>query len=456
MPNYNAPIPEAMDANFLCVEKQYLNHNDLYKFREDLVIASLYDPEKTVKLYKEDNRFFYFPRYYFKSRFQVFRNIIDNTSLGRPLSFTCSTTLWDYQQKAVNEFQGHVNKGVTGFFLNAAPGAGKTQMGIEMIRVLARRAMIVVPKKDLLHQWVERILKTTDIKEDRIGICQSGTIDWREKKIVIGLVHTLVKHQKDLAFAEAFGTVVFDECDSSVPPRTFAPVSVMFKAKYRIGMTASEIRSDGLDVVFRLNITEVKIKCEKSNTLDPMVIVCNYNYSSGELPYTSSRIAMKGMFLSLIADNEHRNNFIADQGAVAYGEGRYTAIMSDRLSQLNKIYELLVYHYNIPKRAIGYYIGENKKQENKRVADNCKLILATYGMMSRGTDIQRLSTLILATPRNEMIQVAGRIERALPGKPTPIILDIVDNDYAMAKQGLQKRLEYYFGRNLKVLEKTCP
>ena len=100
-------------------------------------------------------------------------------------------------------------------------------------------------------------------------------------------------------------------------------------------------------------------------------------------------------------------------------------------------------------------MGSNTKKENKRVAENCNIILATYGMMSRGTDIQRLSTLIIATPRNEMIQVAGRIERALPGKPFPVILDVVDTTYSLSRSGLNKRLEYYFSRNLKVLEKTC-
>jgi superfamily II DNA or RNA helicase len=221
-------------------------------------------------------------------------------------------------------------------------------------------------------------------------------------------------------------------------------------------MTASEKRADGMEYVFQVNIAEVNIKCEKSNTLDPTVVVCNYNHSSGELRSCPDRVAMKGMYLNLISKNQHRNHYIAEQGAVAFNEGRVTVIMSDRIAQLKDIHTFLVNKFNIPPKDIGFYLGANTKKENKRVADNCKLILATYGMMSRGTDIQRLSTLIIATPRNEMIQVAGRIERALPGKPFPVILDIVDNMYSISRSGLSKRLSYYFGRNLRVLEKTCP
>ncbi len=171
-----------------------------------------------------------------------------------------------------------------------------------------------------------------------------------------------------------------------------------------------------MEYVFQVNIAQVNIKCEKSNTLDPTVIVCNYNYTSGELRPCPDRVAMKGMYLNLISNNQHRNHYIADQGAIAYKEGRVTVIMSDRIAQLKYIHDFLVTMFKIPSRDIGFYMGSNSKKENKRVADNCQIILATYGMMSRGTDIQRLSTLIIATPRNEMIQVAGRIERALPRK----------------------------------------
>ena len=437
------------------ISKRYIDDARLNKFREQLIIASKFDAEKKVQLFYEDGAFFYFPRYFFNNRERVVGSLIDKTCKGGSLSFRSSTKLWDYQQKAVDEFQRHINQGKTGIFLNAAPGAGKTQMGIEMIRLLGRTAMIVVPKKDLIQQWVDRIIRTTDLKPADIGTCASGKIEWKGKKIVVGLVHTIVKYQRNIDFTEAFGTILFDECDSSVPPKTFAPAAVMFPATYRIGMTASEKRADGMEYVFQVNIAEVTIKCEKSNTLDPTVVVCNYNYSSGELKSCPDRVAMKGMYLNLISNNQHRNHYIASQGAIAFGEGRVTVIMSDRIAQLKHIHNFLVNTFKISSSVIGFYMGSNTKKENKRVAENCNIILATYGMMSRGTDIQRLSTLIIATPRNEMIQVAGRIERALPGKPFPVILDVVDTTYSLSRSGLNKRLEYYFSRNLKVLEKTC-
>lgn len=455
-PKQAAVIQEAIDGGYFAINKNYFGDSRLHTFRQQLILASKFDSEKKVQLFHEDGTFFYFPRYFFSDRKSLVSNVVDRTCKGDSVSFNSITKLWDYQQKAVSEFQSHINRGKTGIFLNAAPGAGKTQMGIEMIRLLGRTAMIIVPKKDLIQQWVDRIIKTTDLKLTDIGTCASGKIEWKEKKIVVGLVHTVVKHRNNHGFVNSFGTVLFDECDSSVPPKTFAPAAVMFPATYRIGMTASEKRQDGMDYVFRVNIAEVKIKCEKSNTLDPTVIICHYNYSSGQLKSCPDRVAMKGMYLNLITKNQHRNCYIADQGAIAYTEGRVTVIMSDRIAQLQDIYKFLTESFHIPTAAIGFYMGSNSKKENKRVAENCKIILATYGMMSRGTDIQRLSTLIIATPRNEMIQVAGRIERALPGKPFPIILDIVDNQYQISKTGLAKRLDYYFNRNLKVLEKTCP
>ena len=447
-------FPEAYDLNFLAVPKKYLTGYTLQQYREQLVITSKYDEEKSVAMYGEDENNFYFPRYFFKDRLNIIGKLHDSTNKGDPISFTMHTTLWDYQQKAISEFISHVGCGKTGFFLGAAPGAGKTQIGIKMLEILGRTAMIIVPKKDLVDQWVERILKTTDLTKADIGICQNGALNWQNKKVVVGVVHTVAKFTNFPEFQRNFGVVLFDECDSSVPPETFAPAATMFTAKYRIGMTASETRADGLHKVFQNHISEVQIFCEKSNTMVPEVVFINYRKSSGELPPSKSRIRLKGMLLNLLARNQDRNYFIAEYTKLAaVDENRPTVVMSDRISQLKDIHQILVNKFQIPKDKIGFYYGPNNKVENKRVADTCQIILATYGFMSRGTDVPRLSCIIFATYRNELTQIVGRIERAYPNKKTPLVIDFVDPSYSVCNLSREERLKYYFSRNLNVYEK---
>jgi superfamily II DNA or RNA helicase len=93
-----------------------------------------------------------------------------------------------------------------------------------------------------------------------------------------------------------------------------------------------------------------------------------------------------------------------------------------------------------------------KQEEKDKSAEDASIILASYGLASRGTDIPRLETLILATIRTDMRQVLGRIERFLVGKKTPIIIDIVDMFYKETKNSAKSRIDYYQGRGLQIKE----
>lgn len=441
--------------NFFIVPKKDISKADLTYYRQKLIAVNSYDEEKRISMYNEDDTYFYFPRYFFKDRNRVAKNIIDKTDEGSPASFNCNIKLWDYQQVAIDEFNSHLRDNRTGFFLGAAPGSGKTQMGIKMLHILGKTALIIVPKKDLIHQWIERILNTTDLTKEEIGICQGGKINWEGKKIVVGLIHTVVKYIDLEPFRRYFGVLLFDECDSSVPPNTFAPAAIMFNSKYRIAMTASETRADGLHVIFQNHLVEVKITCEKSNTMTPEVLFVNYTNSSGKLPHSKDRIKSKGMLMSMLAKNEDRNKLIASYiCASAIQEERPTVILSDRISQLQSIKKWLVNTYKVSEEKIGFYVGSNSKAENKRVADNCLIILGSYGMMSRGTDIKRLSCLILATCRNDMRQISGRIERVDENKKQPIIIDIID-PYNLCQSGKEQRFKFYQSKKMKMYEKSA-
>ncbi|MDQ1281489.1 MAG: hypothetical protein QG670_2754 [Thermoproteota archaeon] len=444
----------AYDMNFFIVPKKDISKADLTYYRQKLIAVNSYDEEKRISMYNEDDTYFYFPRYFFKDRNRVAKNIIDRTDEGSPAPFNCNIKLWDYQQVAIDEFNSHLRDNRTGFFLGAAPGSGKTQMGIEMLHILGKTALIIVPKKDLIHQWIERILKTTDLTKEEIGICQGGKINWEGKKIVVGLIHTVVKYIDLEPFRRYFGVLLFDECDSSVPPNTFAPAAIMFNSKYRIAMTASETRADGLHVIFQNHLVEVKITCEKSNTMTPDVLFVNYTNSSGKLPHSKDRIKSKGMLMSMLAKNEDRNKLIASYiCAAAIQEERPTVILSDRISQLHSIKKWLVNTYKVSEEKIGFYIGSNSKAENKRVADNCLIILGSYGMMSRGTDIPRLSCLVLATQRNDMRQIVGRIERVCKDKKQPIMIDIID-PYNLCQTGKEQRFKFYQSKKMRIFEKN--
>jgi predicted helicase len=108
---------------------------------------------------------------------------------------------------------------------------------------------------------------------------------------------------------------------------------------------------------------------------------------------------------------------------------------------------------------MGFYVGSLyadlessrkivvKEKERERVAKECKVILATYGKVSIGTDIETLSGLVLATPTSDVLQTVGRIVRIMDGKKSPIVVDFVDTYYKDAVGWAYNRRKFYQEHN---------
>lgn len=90
-----------------------------------------------------------------------------------------------------------------------------------------------------------------------------------------------------------------------------------------------------------------------------------------------------------------------------------------------------------------FYIGEMKEYERKD-AEDADIIFGTYSMAEEGLDIQGLNTLVLATPKKDVVQSIGRILRKpiQEGDINPLVVDIVDNMSCFTYWGNQ-RLDYY-------------
>jgi superfamily II DNA or RNA helicase len=445
-------------SSSIFVDKAELGHK-LPVLRDSLTFRSKFDASAEIPIYETTDTMFGFPRHHFPLTNKLARNMIDRRSVGSPINFNSKEAfhLWDYQEQLLKEFNAHTDKGGTGFFLEAAPGSGKTICAIKFIQSLGKTALVVVPKSDLVLQWIDRIVSSTDIDRIRIATAQNGKLDdnWDSAYIVIALVHTLALDRFGEDFKNYFGTVVFDEVDSSVPPATFAPVVGLFPAKYRIGITATRYRSDGLHKIFEEHLGQIYLKATSSNTLMPSVTQIQYNAPSGYLNPDLEFKFRRGKVLTLLSDNKDRTALIANRIARLYESGRQTLVLSDRKEQLLSMCEQLIETYDIPEAEIGFFMRtmegkQFKKEYTKNVLENCKIILGTYGMGSRGTDIPRLDALVLATPQTKMLQISGRIERFLDGKKTPVIIDVVDNFYEDLRVSGYARLKYYRGRGMQI------
>ena len=96
------------------------------------------------------------------------------------------------------------------FILRAGTGTGKTWLGSAAVAAVGRKALIIVPKQDLMDQWRERLKMFLGLKDHDIGRIQSNKVSVIGKKVVIGMVHSVAMQDRyPEGTFDDFGLVVF-------------------------------------------------------------------------------------------------------------------------------------------------------------------------------------------------------------------------------------------------------
>jgi len=142
------------------------------------------------------------------------------------------------QKKAAEAVLAHEN-GV----LSAATAFGKTVVAAYLIAKRSVNTLVLVHRKQLLEQWIERLKTFIDISDNAIGQIGGG------KRKPTGLIDVAMiqslsrKGVVDNIVAE-YGHLVVDECHH-VSARSFEIVARQSKAKFVTGLSATVIRKDG-------------------------------------------------------------------------------------------------------------------------------------------------------------------------------------------------------------------
>ena len=89
------------------------------------------------------------------------------------------------------------------------------------------------------------------------------------------------------------------------------------------------------------------------------------------------------------------------------------------------------------------------KERDLKLSESQQVIVATYSMAAEALDIKTLSTLILATPKTDIVQAVGRILRIKHEQP--LIIDFLDTHEPFLGQA-KKRRAYYRLNKYKIVE----
>ena len=364
----------------------------------------------------------------------------DRRTVGTALSEAIALPfeLREYQREAVSEMK----KKQQGVVIIPC-GGGKTVVAVDLIRRVRTSAIILVHTLDLLSQWKD-VLKNAGVNAGQIG---NGKCE--VKPVTIAMVQTLFKklNEFDREWYEQWGCLITDEVHHC-PARTFQQVVNKFPAKYRIGLSATPEREDGLTPLMYFTFGDPVYEIErkalvKGGYLTPVSV--QPIHTEFEYPYYGPA-DMAAMLDELVKDGDRNAHIVAEVfGAV--DAGHTCLVLTGRVEHAEYL------HRKIQSLGISVAVllGKVKKADREKVRKNVlngkiKVIVATT-VADEGLDIPNLSAVFFTFPgkaQARILQRAGRIMRPSPGKPDAIIFDFVDlNITPLKRQYFQRRKAYH-------------
>lgn len=356
--------------------------------------------------------------------------------------------LFDYQQEAL---QAMINAKYG--ILQSPAGSGKTQIGIALAVALGKKCLWLTHTQDLLKQSYDRAKQYID--ESLLGTITAGKVNIGAG-ITFATVQTLCK--QDLTqYKYEWDVVIVDECHRVAGTPTamtqFSKVISNLASPHKYGLSATVHRADGMIKCCYMLLGDVRhIVPDEAVKSRCMQVKVEKVHTKTQIPYraldTDGTINYTKLITAL-AENEKRNKLILRM--IMAEPERYHLILSDRLSQLYCLYDMLPEELKAQASVIdGKMTSKKGKAEREQAIEDMRagtkhILFASYKLAKEGLDIPRLDRLHLATPQKDyavIVQSVGRIARVFEGKTQPICFDYVDN-FKMAENMYRKRKTHY-------------
>ena len=431
--------------------------NDISKFIESELTVKPFVPkamtmQKTPSftIYRESSSRYYLPKFFGIENF----NIVDSKlPKGREINVKFNGNLRDYQNRIVSKYINYVKtkyENIGGGCLEIDTGMGKTVMAIDIISKMCVKTIILVHKEFLMNQWIERIAEF--LPEAKVGKLQGKIIDVEGNDIVIAMIQSLSMKEYDSNIFKDFGFMIIDEVHH-MGAEVFSNSLCKVVTPYTLGLSATMERKDGLSKVFKMFLGET-IHVEKRDTSQQTVLVKTLQYKVDDDDFNDVKYDFRGntqisTMITKLCNYNNRSEFILSfiKHTLLENKEQQIMILAHNKSLLKYLYEAIE-HRKIANGSVGYYVG-GMKEKDLKISETKQIVIATYSMAAEGLDIKTLTTLVLATPKTDVIQAVGRILRAKHKQP--VVIDVVDNHEVFQRQ-YQKRKTFYRKQKYKIIE----
>jgi superfamily II DNA or RNA helicase len=373
--------------------------------------------------------------------------IEDCRTTGAPITFAFTGALRPSQEQAIAALLPH-DTGV----LAASTAFGKTVLAIRMIAERGLNTLILVHRRQLMDQWIERLTAFSNLPRNAIGVIGGGRRK-PKSQVDVALIQSLVRKGEVSDIVGNYGHLVVDECHH-LSAVSFELVARRSKARYILGLSATVTRKDGHHPIIVMQCGPIRHRVDARSEaakrpFDHVVRIRDTSFQLQAALDTTS-LSIQDVFKEMVDDGV-RNDLIFDDVLRALEAGRSPVVITERTAHLETIAKRLE---RFARHVIVLRGGQSEKQRHDIAARLAaipqaeeRVIVATGRYLGEGFDDSRLDTLFLTMPiawKGTLAQYAGRLHRLNDAKREVIIYDYVDMRVpVLARMAAKRRIGYH-------------
>lgn len=373
------------------------------------------------------------------------RKLKDTRVTGTPLQARFTGELLPEQQQAAKVML----RQETGV-LAATTAFGKTVVAAHIIAARKSNTLILVHRRQLMEQWIERLRTFLDIPHDQIGMIGGG----KRKPtgvIDVALIQSLVRKGSVDGIIANYGQLIVDECHH-LSAVSFESVARAFKGKYVLGLTATATRKDGHHPIIFMQCGPIRyrVDAKQQTALRPFTHRVITRLTTLQFALPGEQKPTIQQLYTAVASDEVRNDMIFDDVLRSLEAKRTPLILTERKEHAAALAERLSKFCPHVIVMVGGQTAKQRALVKEQLASiqetEERLIIATGRYIGEGFDDARLDTLFLAAPiswHGTLAQYAGRLHRLHHAKKQVIIYDYVDGDIPMLAKMAEKRRKGY-------------
>jgi len=361
---------------------------------------------------------------------------IEVTAVEAPMQLPLG--LREHQQHAVSSVLSAYNTYASGggAIICLPCGYGKTVTALYIAAHLGVKCLILTHTDVLAQQWrtaIEQYVPTASI-----GTVKQKVFDVENRTHIIASVQSVCKREYDW-INSGIGLLIGDEVHHFCAQQLSKAIA-MASPRYRLGLTATPTRADGLSSYLFSNIGPIVYRIERPANPELRCYPILLNSGIMQDKFVRGTINTAQMLNQLTNKNtraQERQQLAATWIRLCCSKGRQVLVIADRIDLLKDLESRV----NDPLTT-AFLIGEVKAAARAE-ARYARVIFGSYAICSEGLDIPSLDTVLLLTARsgkNVIVQVVGRLMRT-GGRP-PLVIDFVDGN-AVFKSMYRKRELYY-------------